>query len=257
MNTFLNLLDKIERAKQLDFGNIFDSVLEMYKKVWLKGFLVILFVMVSAIGIAFLFELIGLSSKANYMFNDGFNLDTYTSFYYTNILYSIPQTILISTVNLAFVAAFYRICKSVDLGENATDDYLYFFKKIYFSKILMLGIIYSGIAAIAQLMLFIPYIYVYIPLAYFAIIFSSNPDLSEVEIVKASFKLGNKKWFITFGTMFVAGLLGMLGIVACGIGLLFTISIVYLPVFFIYKQVVGFNNNSEIEKIGIRDNSDY
>jgi hypothetical protein len=57
--------------------------------------------------------------------------------------------------------------------------------------------------------------------------------------------------------MFVAGILGMLGIIGCGIGVLFTISIIYLPVFFIYKDVIGFGDTSEIEQIGVRDDSDY
>ena len=78
----------------------------------------------------------------------------------------------------------------------------------------------------------------------------TGPMRGEAEIVKASFKIGNKKWLITFGTMFVAGILGMLGIIGCGIGILFTISIIYLPVFFIYKEVIGFGETSEIEQIG-------
>jgi len=41
-----------------------------------------------------------------------------------------------------------------------------------------------------------------------------------------------------------------LGIIGCGIGVLFTISVMYLPVFFIYKEVIGFGETSEIEQIG-------
>ena len=120
----------------------------------------------------------------------------------------------------------------------------------------MLGIIHTGIAVAAQYLFFVAYIYAFVPLAYFAIIFANNPDLTEAEIVKASFKLGNKKWLITFGTIFLARLLGMLGIIGCFIGILFTISIVYLPVFFIYKEVIGFEDDSEIEQIGVRNDLD-
>ena len=74
--------------------------------------------------------------------------------------------------------------------------------------------------------------------------------MSETEIVKISFNLGTKKWLITFGLMFVTGILGMLGVIACFIGLLFTISIMYLPVYFVYRDVVGFEDDSEIMKIG-------
>jgi hypothetical protein len=158
-------------------------------------------------------------------------------------------------VTLAFLAAFYRMCKQFILGETENDDYFYFFKKEYFSKVFMLGIIYSGIAVLAQLMFIIPYLYVYIPLSFFAVVLANNPEMGELDIIKISFKLGNKKWFITFVTMFIAGIIGMLGILACGIGILFTLSIVYLPSLLIYKEVVGFNGNTEIDSIGIQDES--
>ena len=249
MNTFKSLEEKINNAKDLDFSSLFDSVIELFKKVWLKGFLTVLLVFAMAVVVNILFSLIGLAPRNNLAAN-GFDFDEFFSFYSETIIYSIPQTILVSTITMAYVAAFYRICKQFVLGENVVDDYFYFLKKEYFSKLLMLGIIHTGIAAVTQFLFMIPYIYAFVPLAYFTIIFANNPDLSEAEIVKASFKLGNKKWLITFGTMFVAGILGMLGIIGCGIGILFTISIIYLPVFFIYKEVIGFGETSEIEQIG-------
>ena len=256
MNTYNSLEEKINNAKDLDFSNLFDSTIELFKKVWLKGFFVVLLIVAFAFVVNVLFSLIDLAPKNNLPL-DGFDFDGFLSFYSETIIHSVPQTILVSTITMAFVAAFYRICKQYVLGENVVDDYFYFLKKEYFSKLLMLGIIHTGIAVLTQFLFMIPYIYAFVPLAYFTIIFANNPDLSEGEIVKASFKLGNKKWLITFGTMFVAGILGMLGIIGCGIGVLFTISIIYLPVFFIYKDVIGFGDTSEIEQIGVRDDSDY
>lgn len=256
MNTFESLVKKIDNAKDLEFSNLFDSVIELFKKVWLKGFLTVLLVVVVAFGANLLFSLIGLAPNQTLLY-DGFDLESFFNFYSKTVIFSIPQTIIVGTMTMAFVAAFYRICRQQVLGENIVDDYFYFLKKEYFSKLLMLGIIHTGIAVLTQFLFVIPYIYAFVPLAYFTIIFANNPDLSESEIVKASFRLGNKKWLITFGTMFVAGLLGMLGVIACFIGLLFTVSILYLPVFFIYKEVVGFEDTSEIEQIGVRDDSDY
>ncbi|GAA3648020.1 hypothetical protein [Flavivirga jejuensis] len=256
MDTLNSLFQKINNAAPLDFGTIISDSIDLYKKVWLKGLLVILFIVIASMIIGFVFGLIGLAPNA-FDFSNGFDLELITSFYSQNVIYSIPQTILISTLTLAFVAAFYRICKQVDSGETGNDDYFYFFNKEYFTKVFMLGIIYSLIATVAQLLFLIPYIYVIVPLSYFAIVFAFNPDLSETEIVKASFALGNKKWLITFGALFVTGILGMLGILGCGVGLFLTVSIVYLPVFLIYKKVIGFKVDSEIEKIGLRDDFDY
>ncbi|WP_370479867.1 hypothetical protein [Tamlana flava] len=256
MNSYQSLERKIENAKPVDFSEIIDNVIGLFKKVWLKGFLVILLVSVCAIVASILFSLIGLAPNSN-VFMDGFSLEAYMQFYSSSALYSVPQNILIATLTLAFVSAFYRICKQFVSGETVLDDYFYFFKKQYFSKLLMLGIIHTAISTMAQLMFLVPIIYAFVPLAYFSIIFANNPELSEMEIVKASFKLGNKKWFISFGTMFVCGLMGALGILGCGIGILFTISIAYLPAFFIYKEVIGFDDTSEIDLIGRTDDSEH
>ncbi len=252
MSTLTHLENKINHAKDLDFGDIISESIELFKKVWLKGFLVILFIMIAAGCLAFVFSLLGLAPENN-MLVDGINLESFTKFYSSSALYSIPQTILVSTLTIAFMAAFYRICKQMVSGGNESDDYFYFFKKEYFSKVFMLGLIHAGIATLAQLMFVIPYIYVMVPLSYVSIIFANNPELSESDIVKASFKLGNKKWLITFGTMFVAGILAMLGLLACVVGAFFTMSLVYLPVFLIYKEVIGFEENSEIDQIGMNN----
>ncbi|MCF7559047.1 hypothetical protein L3X39_00235 [Sabulilitoribacter multivorans] len=256
MNTYYSLSEKIKNAKALDFGTILSEVIELFKKVWLKGFLTVLLIFLCAFVIGFLFSVIGLSTNI-YNFNDGINLETFTSFYSMNVLYSLPQTILGSVVSIGFLASFYRICKNYVMKDEDNNDYFYFFSNGYFSKIFMLGIIYGLIATIAQLLLVIPYIYVFVPISYFSVIFAFNPDLSETEIVKASFALGNKKWLISFGLIFVSAILGMLGVIACFIGVLFTISIVYLPVFYVYKEVIGFEDVSEIEQIGVKDDSDY
>jgi hypothetical protein len=243
--TYLELEFRIKNAKQLDFGNLINDVIELFKKNWLKGFLTILLIVSSALCVLFIFTLIGLSPQ-NMTFKKGLDFQTFYETYFTNVIYNIPQSILISTMTLAFLGAFYRMCKQTVLNETETEEYFYFFKKEYFSKVFMLGIIYSGIAVLAQIMFIIPYLYVYIPLSFFAMVLANNPEMGELDIVKISFKLGNKKWFITFITMFVTWILGMLGLLACGIGVLFTLSIVYLPSFFIYKEVVGFNENEEI-----------
>jgi uncharacterized membrane protein len=209
--------------------------------------------LVFALIINVVFTFIGLAPKNDFL-EAGLSLDSFFEFYRMNIIYSIPQTILMTTMSTVFISGFYRICKQTDLGETTVettiDDYFYFLKKEYFSKLLTLGMISTGISVSSQLLFLIPAIYVFVPLSYFSIIFANNPNLTEIEIVKASFKLGNKKWFLTFGLMILFGLIGALGMVLCFVGVLFTVSIVYLPVYFIYKEVVGFDNISDFNQIG-------
>lgn len=246
--TYLDVEDKIKNAKPIDFGNLINDVFELFKKIWLKGFITILLIMAVALGIIFVFTMIGLAPE-NVTAQQMLNFEVFYQSYVTSVIYGIPQTILLSTCILAFLGAFYRICRQDIEGENKEADYFYFFKKAYFSKVLMLGIIYTAIAVLAQLMFIVPYIYVYIPLSFFSVVLANHPEMGELDIVKLSFKLGNKKWFIAFITMFVAGIIGMLGIIACGIGVLFTMSIVYLPAFLIYKEVVGFQNGKNMVTI--------
>ena len=94
-----------------------------------------------------------------------------------------------------------------------------------------------------------------VPIALMNAIFDFNPELSTSEIVKAGFRLGNKKWLLTFGLMIVCGFLaGIVGILMCCIGIYITTSFSYLPIYFIYKDSVGFDkkeNNQGKESYGM------
>lgn len=246
--TFQEIENKIQHAQKLDFGRILDLSIKLFKEVWLKGFLMILVVLISGGVLAFILISIGLIPNP-YDVTEFEDLGFF-AVYARSSFQNLPQTLLGTPIIFGLLSGFYRSCRQVDLQEPQREDMFYFFKGDHFRKVFSLGLIYALIASLAQALFVIPYIYAFIPLSFFSVIFANNPELSETEIVKLSFNLGTKKWLITFGSMFVTGILGMLGILACGIGLLFTISIVYLPVYFIYRDVVGFENYNEIQDIG-------
>ena len=70
--------------------------------------------------------------------------------------------------------------------------------------------------------------------------------------------MGNKKWFITFGITLIAGLIAqMVGMLLCGIGVFVTYSFTMIPLYFIYKEVIGFDENEiEFKQIGNNQNFD-
>ena len=77
--------------------------------------------------------------------------------------------------------------------------------------------------------------------------FAFNPELSVGDIVKASFKLGHKKWLLAFGLILVSLLLAQIvGMLLCGIGTLFTAAFVYHPTYLIYKEVIGFGSGDGV-----------
>lgn len=84
------------------------------------------------------------------------------------------------------------------------------------------------------------------------VIFAFNPELSTSEIVKAGFKLGNKKWLLTFGLIIISGLIAeIIGLLMCCVGIFVTASFAYLPAYFIYKESVGFDENNDNEAYGM------
>ncbi len=108
-----------------------------------------------------------------------------------------------------------------------------------------------GIAILAAVLCYLPIFYVMVPLSYFSIFYAFNPELSVGEIIKTSFKIGNKKWLISFGLIFVSSMMAQIvGFLLCFIGVLFTATFVYHPIYIIYKAIIGFDEVSEIETIG-------
>ena len=60
---------------------------------------------------------------------------------------------------------------------------------------------------------------------------------------------------LTFGLVIVSGIIVyILSIITCGIGILFLAAFIYLPIYIIYKEVIGFGELDEINKIGKIDN---
>jgi uncharacterized membrane protein len=103
---------------------------------------------------------------------------------------------------------------------------------------------------LATLLCFLPIIYVIVPLSFMVIVYAFNPELSVSEIIKLGFDLGNKKWFMSFGLMFVSGLLaGIVGMLMCFVGIYVTSSFSYLPHYFIYKDVVGYEDEDETKRL--------
>lgn len=256
MNTIDNILDKIKNARPLDFGTVFSDSIELFKKTWLQGFLLQLFsiiIVLPLIGVIYL-PIIGMvlaQSENGYNDADAFS-DFFAGMSFIYILFIIAAIFALSAIAFALKAGFFRIMNKLDFNEQVSiSDFFYFFKAKYFSKTFMLMLASFGIAVLAVLLCYLPVFYVMIPLSYFTLIFAFNPDLSTKDIIKIGFKLGNKKWFLTFALMIVSGFLAeIVGLLMCGIGLLFTIAFVYHPMYLVYKNVIGFNGYDVIEEAG-------
>ena len=150
-------------------------------------------------------------------------------------------------IPFAFSAAFYRICKAKDFNEVTSDDYFYYFKGKYFKKMAIIVAASIAIAIPAALLCYLPLLFVVVPISFFTIIFAFNPELSASDILSLGFKIGVKKWGITIALLLVSWLLSLtVGLMLCGIGLLFTSAFIYMPIYFIYKHVIGFEDDYRV-----------
>ena len=250
MNIIESILEKINRAERLDFGNILSESFELFKKTWIHGFilqLVLFIIMLPLIMVIYvpIFTVLIAQAQNGYAEPDAFSgIFVGMSFFY--ILFMIVAIFALSAIQFALNAGFFRMMKKLDFGETVqTSDLFYFFKTAYFSKTFLLVLASVGIAIIAVLLCYLPIFYAMVPLTYFGFVFAFNPDLSVNDIIKISFKLGNKKWLISFGLMIVASLMSQIvGLILCGIGVLFTAAFVYHPFYLVYKNVIGFENET-------------
>ncbi|MEW4925306.1 hypothetical protein [Algibacter sp. 2305UL17-15] len=250
MNTIETILEKIERAKELDFGSIFNNNIELFKKVWLQGFVTMILTGLLVVPFYFIMYIplvaIGLISP-----------ETLENGEMPSVALIIAMVIIVTLfflvviiVSIGMRSAFYRICKNKDFNDKTSDDYFFFFKKKYFKKTIILGLSIAGITVLSLLLFILPVFYVMIPLAYMPVIYAVNPDLTPNEIIKAGFALGNKKWFFTLLLLIVSWFVSLIGLLMCLIGIYFTQQFVLLPFYEVYKQMVGFSHKSEIDTIG-------
>src|SRR5690606_8784156 len=204
------LQSKINNAKDLDFGTIFNQSMELFKKVWVQGLLTL--IISSALLVPFYFlmylPLIAMGLVDPESFEPGNEPSFVVMFPF--IIFMILFVFYAMAVSFGTQAAFFRICMQKDLNIPASDDYFHFFKKHYILKILKLSLASVGITILAAMLCGLPLIYVIVPISFFSIMFAFNPELSVTDIVKASFALGNKKWLLAFGLTIVASILAQI-----------------------------------------------
>jgi hypothetical protein len=254
MHSINTLLEKLNNAKPLDFGDIINKSIELFKKVWVQGLVIMLITMLLLLPFYLLMYLpmigMGLIDPDLFQHGQGANFFLMIPFFVFTMIFSFFAMV----IGFGMKASFFRICKSKDLNETTADDYFFYLKKPYLVKVITLSLITYGISVIAVLLCVLPIIYVMVPITLMNVIFAFNPDLSASNIVKAGFQLGNKKWWLTFGLMIVSGLLAeIVGLLMCCIGVFVTMSFAYIPLYFIYKQSIGFEESTEMQQIGIID----
>tara|TARA_R110001592_G_scaffold40121_3_gene131987 strand:- start:4208 stop:4936 length:729 start_codon:yes stop_codon:yes gene_type:complete len=234
------ITERIKSNADLSFGDIFSKSFDLFKKVWLQGFIVLLltFVVILPFYIILYIPMIAAGITDPEVIR---NNELPPMVAIAMGILSPVFAIGISTFSLALNAAFLKICRQKDIGEEVSDDYFYFFKEGRLGKVFKLALYTVGLAILGLLACGVGLIYVIVPLSLIPAFLAFSNELSPLEMVKASFALGNKNWLVIFGLVLITGIVAELGFLLCCVGVLFTAMLSKVPTYYMYKDGVGFN----------------
>lgn len=240
--TFESLRMRIKIKKSMSIGGLFEDSFSLFQGVWLQGLLlqVLTILVLYGLGVLAYIPIMGTA----------FVTDEITTYATTEL--SVLEYILLGLYLLIYVivaifqvgltAAFYRIMrvKDLKLGPEKGVNYGMFFKKAYLTKLIGIGVFNLIMITIASILFVIPLFYLIIPIQAVILFFAFHPHLSLKQLYHLAFSFGTRHWgicFIVFAGMFV---FGMLGVLVCFFGVLATISACLIPIYQVYKQVIGF-----------------
>ena len=235
---FTSLSERIQQSAPVEFGSVFNNSVELFKKVWLQGFITLVLTFAAILPFYLLIYLpmiaMGISDP------DIFEQQEMPPLFAGLMTLIMPLFMIgVMTIGICLNAAFLRICRKYDLNESGKDDYFYYFKKEYLGKAVIISLIMVGLTLLGILACGLGIIYLMVPMSLFPAFFAFDRELTALEVVKASFALGNKNWLMIFLLILVSGLVGQLGVILCLVGVLFTAMFSKIPIYFIHKDAVG------------------
>ncbi|MDC6384980.1 hypothetical protein D2V93_14640 [Flagellimonas taeanensis] len=235
---FTHVSQRINESGPTEFGSVFNRSVELFKKVWLQGFLTLLLTLLTMIPFYILIYApmlaMGISDPEAFEHNE-----MPPAFAGIMILVMPIFSVGVMVIGLCLNAAFLRICRKYDMDEMGRDDYFFYFKKPYLVKALVLSLLMFGLSLLGLLACGLGIIYLMVPMSLFPAFFAFDRELTALEIVKSGFALGNKNWLIIFALVFVAGLVAQLGVILCLVGVFFTAMFSKIPIYYIYKDAIG------------------
>ena len=250
MFSLQTLLVKIHESTTIDFGDLFNESVSLFKKVWVQGLILQLLTGIIMLPVLMgfyipYFKLVLNMSSNGVIDSPDFIPELISSYGISDLLWLYLFLFVVSLISYVLYLGFFRVIRQIDQGEVFIfSELFYFFKSSSIRKSLGIGVTCVIIYIIAALLCFLPLFYVIVPIMYLLPVYAYNSKLSISEIVKISFAFGNKKWGITFLTLLLnAMLIYVVSLVTCGLGGIFVSCFIYLPQYIIYKKVIGFDDS--------------
>jgi len=252
--------DRIEEIKingyELDFGTVFESAFENYKKIALYAGLILLFFFI----FLFILMMTGMISYIGIENMEAFseklrNFSELKEKPLDIVLQINAVMILFSALLNPFMAGF---LKMADCGEKDEEFHVStmfsYYKSPYFSNIFIAVFIitlvnmslstlleFAGFNIIGSLIsLTISFItFLTIPFIIFG-------KLNSIDAIKSSILIVSKQPLVLLGLIIVSLIAAMIGIFGFCIGILFTMPFIYSMNYTIYKTIIGIDSKNEL-----------
>lgn len=264
--------NKLEQIKREGYGLHLEAVLsnafDIHKKSILPGFVAtfIYIIVMLIVGLSMFGTLYGMSIT-EFAEAIGKNPQAVEVTMSNISISSILIYSLVSGIAGALIApvlsGLYKVAYNTQYGGNGsvTDLFIYY-KQPYFLNIFIYTFLFSFvlqminfgfdrfIPAFGGVIAFVVQIFLGVSLV-LTIPFIIFGNFSWIDSVKASFAVTFKNWFFLFFILLISVIIAFIGILFCGIGVLFTFPFLYIVTFVLYDKIIGFNVESDsISQIG-------
>jgi hypothetical protein len=259
---------KIEEIKengyQLDFGAVFESAIENYKKIALyAGLMLIVFsILITIIGMTGLISYIGIENLEDF----GNKMKQLSTQKVMPLDIAVPlygSLLLFSALINPFMAGFLKMAHCGEHGQEFHVSTMFSYYKLpYFIHIfiaeIIIGFTGTGLTLILEsanlsfvgsvittLIAFLTFLA--IPLIVFG-------KLNAIEAIQSSIIIISKQPITLLGLLIVTGIGAILGIFGLCIGIFFTYPFIYSMNYVIYKSIIGIDESTEIDEISGTEN---
>ena len=262
MENTMTRKEKIEaictKGYQLDFGTVFESAFENYKKIALYAGLMLLvsIIILGAIGFGVGYSVYGIADFTKLISPENLNPKNFSSTFLVGYILGIA---LISSFLNPFYAGFLKMADCGEKGEEFNVATMFeYYKSSYFKEIfistLLISLTSAGISTLLQIVN-LDFVGAIISYAISFFTFLTIPlivfgNLQAVDAIKSSFAIVIKQPLVLLGLLIVAIIVSFLGIFGLCIGIFFTLPFMFSTEYSIYSAIVGIDAKSEIDEIG-------
>ena len=261
MDTTNKRIEEIKKeGYQLDFTTVFGNAFENYKKIALTVGLLFIIVGIIVIAIAALVATVFFGFNMDYFVENSQEMEKFkfSSLPTIYLLLYVIGMVVFTAITSPITAGVLKIAHNARINQEVSIGTAFdFYKQPYFKELFVSTSLIAFFSVIVNLIFetvgfaFIGVFFTYVVsfFTFLTIPFIIFGNLKAIDAIQASFTVVSKNILILVGLLICAALFVLIGMIACCIGILFTMPFIYSMYYSIYNEVIGVGVNDEIDEI--------